>query len=511
MRFERLELYNWDIQANQLIVLGPGVNLLTGENGSGKTSILDALKVVLGVRKLGADRGIDEYLRKRSAPYAMIRLVADNRAATDTRARPFDKLGGFTADQVTLAVVFEATDDGYDHRYYLIDGDESPLTPGSDRRPFPRKRDFHDRLSKLGMGSSFRKLLRTPHGSIASLCAESPAELFNTLFDFIGGKSVLDQWQELKNRFEQQSRERQSREGVLEERARELGHLQTRLKTYRRYRDLIERRGLAQRALPYAHRRGVDECIGELKTRRAHLVESRDQADAAAERARVAADALRAENGQLDARLYENHQAKARAKDALGRYMEEQSELKAAFIPLDKLREQAAPLSERDLPALQRERARVDADSADIRHRRKQLDVCISDAEAELKRLDDGLMTPPAGVDEFRAVLQRAEIPHHLLMDLLDLNSDDPALRRALESYLGDLRFAVAVLDVKRVSPRRGPGPPTPLSLLCARARCSIVSTQGWRASIPGCYASSGYELSGADPPGVAQCPVADQ
>jgi hypothetical protein len=108
MRFTRLELLNWDIQANQVVVLQPGVNLLTGENGSGKTSILDAIKVVLGGTRIGGDRSVEDYLASQAAPFAMIRLVADNRPEADARRRPFDAVQPSEEDLFTLAVVYEA-------------------------------------------------------------------------------------------------------------------------------------------------------------------------------------------------------------------------------------------------------------------------------------------------------------------------------------------------------------------------------------------------------------------
>ena len=87
IELERVELLGWDIQADQVLVLRPGVNLITGENGSGKTAILDGLKVALGATRIGADRSIDDYLRTRAAPVAMVRLVASNREDPATRRR----------------------------------------------------------------------------------------------------------------------------------------------------------------------------------------------------------------------------------------------------------------------------------------------------------------------------------------------------------------------------------------------------------------------------------------
>ncbi len=49
MRIDKLELRNFKKFAEQTFTLHPHFTLLVGENGSGKTSVLDALAVALGV------------------------------------------------------------------------------------------------------------------------------------------------------------------------------------------------------------------------------------------------------------------------------------------------------------------------------------------------------------------------------------------------------------------------------------------------------------------------------
>ena len=78
IRLDRVELLHWDIQAHQVLPLATGITLLTGENGSGKSSILDGIKVALGVTRLGGGRDIEKYLSNQARPVAMVRVVADN-------------------------------------------------------------------------------------------------------------------------------------------------------------------------------------------------------------------------------------------------------------------------------------------------------------------------------------------------------------------------------------------------------------------------------------------------
>ncbi len=448
MRLTRVELFNWDIQANQSVVLEDGVNLLTGENGSGKTSILDAIKVALGATRLGTDRSYEIYLRRRSAPFAMVRLVAENHLDPETRRRPFDALGGFHLDQVTLAVVFEAGDEGYAPRWYLVDGDVSPLATGVDARPFVRKRDYLDRLDKLGMGGSFRRLLCTPQGEIASLCGLRPSELFDLLYDFIGGRQVLEDWQALRTQFDRERRARDVRAGVLRERESELERLRERLKHHQRYRKHRDRVRHFEQALPWARARDAERRLAELEARASELVQTATAAGAACEAAEEQVASLQDQDGALAKRqrdLRERERLRLADEHTL---QDEHVRVQASWLELDRLRERTADLPIRDLGVLEADQRELLEERARLRLAETQLQARLGSLAGELERLDEGLLTPPDGVDAFRAVLRLAEVPHQLLMDLLEPTVQDHHTRRALESYLGDLRFAVAVPDL---------------------------------------------------------------
>ena len=448
MRLVRIELCNWDIQANQLMVLQPGVNLMSGENGSGKTSILDAIKVALGVTDLGADRSVDEYLRKRASPYAMVRLVADNAVDPSTRRRPLDGLGRYDSDFATLAVVYEASDDGYDPKWFLLDGDVSPLSPTFDGKPFTRKTDYLERLDKIGMGRSFRQLIRTPQGQIAGLCSRTSAELFDLLFDFIGGKQALDEWQALRARFEVEKRTRLERSEALGKRQTELDALRERLDHHIRYRGHLDQIEFLNKALPVCKALAARRKVDELTAQHEQLVEQRTAAADAARAARDAVVGLRADLARVGTSTTTVTEQRSEAQLAEDAANDALIEVGMAFGQLDELRKRAEHLPVRDAGQLATERENASQEEASARLAVKKIGDAIGALVAERARLDKGLLTPPAGIDAFRDDLRKADVPHHLLMELIE-PIGEAETRHALESWLGDLRFAVAVPDVE--------------------------------------------------------------
>lgn len=446
IRIERVELLGWDMQPDQYLLLRPGVNLLTGENGSGKTSILDAIKVVLGARRIGGDRTPEDYLRARDPAVAMVRAVIDNRADPAHR-RPFDALGGgYEADRVSLAVVFRAGDEGYDRQYHIIDGDRSPLTPGVEARPF-RARDYRSRLDRLGLSASFRRLLATPQGEVASLCRQGPAELFDLLYDFIGGKEVFDHWQQLRRDFEKVERLRQEKAGALgriEQDRAALAERVERHESYARYRISLRRRRLA---LPFARQRDLDERRKAALTRAEAARGAAGEHDRTAESRRADRRQARAQRAATEDRRAELDTRAAALRSDRRALDTALAEARARFARLDGLRRDAEGLPARDAAALTVELDGARTARAALDHRRAQIADRRADLEAERARIDRGVLDPPGAVQRMRDALRGAKVPHALLFDLIEPVAPDGPDRTAIESYLGDLRFAVAVTD----------------------------------------------------------------
>lgn len=446
IRIERIELLGWDMQPDQYLLLRPGVNLLTGENGSGKTSILDAIKMVLGARRIGRDRTAEDYLRTRDPQVAMVRAVIDNRSDHANR-RPFDALGGgYESDLVSLAVVFRATDDGYARQYHIVDGDLSPLTAGVETRPFSA-RDYRQRLDRLGLSASFRRLLATPQGEVASLCRQNPAELFDLLYDFIGGKEVYEHWQALRRDFEKVEKLRQEKAGALgriEQDRQALSERVERHAAFTRYRTSLRRRTLA---LPLARRRELDAQRRAALSAGAAARGEVDELGRTAERLRGELRDARAAHGATDdddRRLDARFDAQRTARRAVER---ELADARARWARLDAVRREAEGLPVRDARALAEQAEAARAERAGIDHEAGRVTSVREALVAERARIDKGVLDPPAAVERLREALNRAKIPHGLLLDLIEPVEPDGPDRKAIESFLGDLRFAIAVTD----------------------------------------------------------------
>ncbi|MGH7389903.1 MAG: AAA family ATPase [Candidatus Rokuibacteriota bacterium] len=449
IRLDRVELLHWDIQPHQVLPLAPGITLLTGENGSGKSAILDGIKVALGVTRLGGDRDIEKYLNKQARPVAMVRVVADNRPLAGTRQRPFDRLGEFASDLVTLAVVFRAQDEAkYVHEYYLLDGDVVPPLDGGRRtlRPLPGPTDYRQRLSKVGITDRYLKLLSLAQGQIASLCKRDPNALFDDLYDIIGGRQTLEAWEARLKELRDAQEQHDSVQKDLDNARIRLQALAARVRRHEDWRQVEARRGAAAAALPHV----------ELREARARSERLADQVkrlaseiDAIQEEISLAADRARAASDKRDERSRRKEALKLEVKE-LGGLRDEVKEAaasaRAEFTELDKLREKGERVAWDDIERLERESHALRTDRAVLAAESAGRQTVRRQAEKDLAQVNAGILPLPEEVERFRARLKNEGIAHHFLHEVVDVQ--DAEWQPALEGYLGRYRFAVLVRDL---------------------------------------------------------------
>lgn len=428
-----------------MLSLARGVTLLTGENGSGKTSILDAVKVALGA-DLGSDRTVRGYLLKQSAPVAMVRIVVDNRPEPGTRRRPFDALGEHSQDLVTLAVVFRAADESdYVHEYHILDGDVVPLDPAKKLKPLASRADYRRRLQKVGIGQQYLKLLSMPQGQVASLCKQPGGALFDTLYDVIGGRTTLEAWVERKRELEVELRNLDATKQDVREAEKGLEQVQDRLGRHEAY---LQRRAKHDRyvaALPWIRVVSARQDAQRLGAEVAELESSQTGHAARAEAASMEENALNQQLTELAEAASALELSTGTKRAAWTKAVNVEAELRAARAELEKLKRLAAGIPVLDLAILQREDETIRADLSAGEATSRDRVTTMRRVEADLASVKQGILPYPADVEAFRAELRSAGIPHHLLAEVVEIR--DGAWRNAIEAWFDRLRFSILVQE----------------------------------------------------------------
>lgn len=125
-RIEQLQLVHWGSLRPDPIELDPrGINVATGGNGTGKTSLLDAVKLILGVEQLKQKPA--EYIfdgrgdPARRAERSYIKVVFQNPIRSPRRGRIFADAGRGCEDSERVTAICEVTRDGR-RRYMILSG-----------------------------------------------------------------------------------------------------------------------------------------------------------------------------------------------------------------------------------------------------------------------------------------------------------------------------------------------------------------------------------------------------
>lgn len=283
---------------------GPVVALI-GQNGSGKSSMLDAIKALLGARRFGQGRTAGSYRfagRGESPPVerAWIFGVVENDGALERRPQLVTMLMEVSAHRRRYALL-----DGE----RLVDPDGDPLAEASaisaslSPSSWMRPAQWEERvLRPLGIGPAMRRLLELPQGEIQRALDRDPQQLLELLIELSGGRAAA---------------ERFARAQAALEEARQ-SHAEQRRRLDRSRRELAERKLAAAEARQAA----------ELRRR---LVELGEQAKAALEsapeepeeRPRLLVDPARLRRAGLELELRSGYWRvpegqKARARELLG-------------------------------------------------------------------------------------------------------------------------------------------------------------------------------------------------
>ena len=118
--FKYVELMNWAYWPTVKMPLDQRTMMITGPNGSGKTTFLDSLKTLLRAPRLSSGRRFTDYLVG-DVGTAVIKAVVTNEA-NNGDFRPFE-FRGFSSDLTTLALVMQKKSGRWEKRFAMLDGD----------------------------------------------------------------------------------------------------------------------------------------------------------------------------------------------------------------------------------------------------------------------------------------------------------------------------------------------------------------------------------------------------
>ena len=434
----RLSFSNWDCWRPVSVPLDEPIVMLAGPNGSGKTTFLDGIRIILNAPRLSTKRRRNKYMRDKRQMTVVSALVSNYESGA---GRPFRCLN-IQDDLVTLACVLLPAAGGVESRYIILPGDapftdiQSAYTQNQVLGPG----EYSDILFKAGVSRSLLSILAIEQGETNKLCERSPHELFTYVMQIKGQRQVFDRYQEAKESYHRALAD-------LEEQTKRLGAEQAsleRLERQKREYDIF-----VDRHKQVAHYRTTLLPLAEYKDVLADLKRLGPDLENGQQRL----EALKADQEALKAFHAKEIDAKARLTAELHAAREqgqtldterkslsgEGRELDQAIGRMEGARLVAERVPEEDMDSLQADVEVAEEAVGEARARLNRLEEQRRELMGVLASLQKGQVVYPPFVSGMRETLHSADIPATLVAEALEVV--DQRWQVAVESVVGGDRF----------------------------------------------------------------------
>jgi chromosome segregation ATPase len=434
-QIEQVQVVHWGSLRPDPIELDPGgINVATGANGSGKTCLLDAAKLILGVDQL--KQKPNEYIfdgrgnPARRSDRAYVKAIFRNPERPGRAGRIFADAGRGCelTDQVTAICEIMADR----RRYTILAGAITWGTGGrrleDDLRGLEKlghahwlgPRQWSDLLARAGVSRALLGVISVKQGETDRAIDGSPEDLLRRMLELTGKQQTLDEFRQARTKLARAREEYHiANERFLSEH-RELERLKAQAARHEEFlRTEARRKAIEDLELPTARRRARERELDDLRR-------EREQRQGQLQQSIEEIESLALELPALEGRLDELELAAKRLikeTDEARLELEHRSgEERAAVIAVEQ--------AEAELGA-----ARLIVDPLDmvglarLEHASAEAGQLLLNTESEKERLaadifelEAGRPPRPDGLDSFRALLSGRGIETLLLADGLELD-----------------------------------------------------------------------------------------
>lgn len=442
-RFSELELHGWDYWPSVKVPLDSSVVVLSGPNGSGKTTMLDAIRQLLNGPKLSQRRHVAHYLRRPNQP-VLLRAVVSN-LADERGHRPFERHQVLT-DETTLACALVPDGSVPEKRFAILPGRvpaselQKRLLEGKD---WLAPEQYRRALEHAGVSRSLMHILALEQGRADDLAKQSPRELFRWIMEARGSQQVLDRYRDARKTYEDSSDEVHRQSQRTSKLQSDLNGLDRDVRRLDEYLEL-QQKALSSDQIYWAtlyqfkvgEHRDVGAKLPELRTKAANLVTNverlKQEEDALRERLKSARERAQAADVFRED-LCKDRDAAIALKSGLEERVKRFVEIRQKLSKIKP--ENVAPLRSN----LDESRNRLFAIQGEIAGLKSRL----AEVNTSIETLKAGKPVLPVGVQGVLHDLAKAGIPAQLAADHLEIG--ERGWETAVESALGALRYSLVV------------------------------------------------------------------
>jgi len=425
------------------VPLDGDIILLVGPNGSGKTTFLDALRVLMNGQRLSKGRTLHHYIQK-DVELAMIKGVVTNQLV-GTR-RPFAHLGIYGDVDVSLiCLIYNHGVDKIEKEYFILKGD-IPVEQIKDLKGSLRPLQYSRYLEEAGVSRSTLKLIALEQGQTDRIGQLDPNELLQLVMDITGNREIIKKYEEARLNYRRSSQQLIEMRTEYNKICQQTRQLEQQAKEAQTFKELLgERKIIEQEKLPLAR---WYHCLNQIALVETSYQEIQQKKIALEKRIQTILQEQQTLQGKITQIEKDQQSFKQRQQEKdqeLQRLHQQIGQSQSEWQRLDTLRQQAEEVHiEEDQATLQKE---LDQSKEQYYQLKNQLTQAQEQLQSLRKERDQmsrrKLPSFPDEVDQFRAVLQQNKIDHLLFAEGIEITN--PKWQLAIEAFLGRERFSIVV------------------------------------------------------------------
>ncbi len=442
-RFKSLELMNWDCYPYYRVPLDGDIILLVGPNGSGKTTFLDALRVLMNGQRLSKGRTLHHYIQK-DVEVAMIKGVVTN-DIVGTR-RPFANMGIYGDGDVSLiCVIRNHGADRIEKEYFILKGDV-PVDQIKGLKTGLRPLQYSKYLEDAGVSRSTLKLIALEQGQTDKIGQLSPGDLLQLVMDITGNRDIIKRYEDARSNYRRSSQQLIELRSEYNKICQQTQQLQQQAKEAQTFKELTtEKQVIEQEKLPLARWyfvlnqiAGNEKSFLDIQQKKIEL-EKRIQATLQQQQI-FQGKLANIEQEQQNIRTQQTQQ-----EQELNKLHQQIGQCQSEWQRLDALRQECENIPD-DLEPVSVQKQLEKAKEGYYKNKNKctQAQELLENLRQEKDRVGSKkLPSFPREVEEFRKILQENKIEHILFAEGLEITN--PKWQLAIEAFLGRERFSILV------------------------------------------------------------------
>lgn len=442
-RFKALELMNWDCYPHYRVPLDGDIILLVGQNGSGKTTFLDALRVLLNGPRLSKSRNLHHYIQP-DVEVAMIKAVVTNQLVGNKR--PFAHLGIYGDTDVSLVcLMYNRGPQKVEKEYFILKGDV-PSEELAKLKNGLKPLQYSRQMEEAGVSRSTLKLIALEQGQTDRIGQLTPKELLELVMDITGNREIIRRYEEAKNNY------RASYQQLVELRTEynkicyQTQELEKQAREAQNFKELVaEKMVIETEKLPFAkwyqllnQIHETEKAYQEIADKKTALEKQNQMALQQQEKLRAGKEEFEKSQAALKEQLLEQERKLNLLHQQIGQSHSE-------WQRLDELRRACERIpKDLDMQAMMAKMEEAQARYYQHKNELTQLQKNVETSRKELQNLKQHkLPSYPGEVYEFREILTNSGISHLVLAECIEIT--EPVWQLAIEAFLARDRFTVFV------------------------------------------------------------------